>query len=133
MCVSVLSRISAILSPRKWITTQVRWAITSGTFHRLVHLGFVLTDNSPAVGGAIKELIRGVAQGVARPDLAHVVLHVLGIPAAGVGDEWEGREDEPQLGPEREHRARDGLDVVLTPGDDERRHLVLDQHRVVDR
>jgi len=35
--------------------------------------------------------------------------------------------------PEGEHGTRDRLDVVLAAGDDERRHLVPDQHLVLDR
>ena len=69
---------------------------------------------------------RGV-QGLALHHGAHVVLHVLSGPAAGVGDVGELRELYAKLGEEAEELAGDGLHVVLAAGDDEAGGLVLEQ------
>src|SRR6185312_16618069 len=53
-------------------------------------------------------------------------------PAAGVRDERECGKHEAELGPEGEHAARHGLNVVLAAGDDEGGDLVGDQPAIVD-
>ena len=73
-----------------------------------------------------------VAQVAARAQDVHVLLHVLGRPAARVGDVGELREEEAELGEEAQHLAGDRLDVVLAAGDDEARDLVADEHAVGD-
>lgn len=83
--------------------------------------------------GSINQLARTIVQILAFFNIPRVVFHVLGGPAAAVGDEWELRQRESQLAEKREHLAGDSLDVVLTAGDDEGGNLVLDQHAVVSR
>src|SRR5207249_6453580 len=56
-------------------------------------LRLVLVDDRPEIEGPVEELIRRFPQRVAHLHLAHVVLHVLGVPPARVGDERERRKD----------------------------------------
>src|SRR3989442_3696258 len=89
--------------------------LAAGALHRLVHLRLVAVEDGPEIERAVKQLVRRLAQHVAHLHLAHVVLHVLRVPAARVRDERKRRGHQAQLRPESEHAARARLEAVLPP------------------
>src|SRR3989442_15047986 len=82
--------------------------LAAGALHRLVHLRLVAVEDGPEVERAVEQLVRRLAQHVAHLHLAHVVLHVLGVPAARVRDERKRRENKTHPPPEREKAAPPG-------------------------
>src|SRR3989442_5729394 len=89
--------------------------LAAGALHRLVHLCLVAVQDGPEIERAVEQLVRRLTQHVAHLHLAHVVLHVLGVPAARVRDERKRREHEPRLRPEGGPAAPARPEACLPP------------------
>src|SRR5207244_10492047 len=80
-----------------WLRERV--GLAPGALHRSVHLGLVAIDDGPEVERAVQQLVGRFLERVAHLHLPHVVLHVLRVPAARVGAEWERRARGGEVGP----------------------------------
>ena len=69
---------------------------------------------------ALGQCASAFVQGFAGFNVARIVFHVLGTPAARMGDVWKLRKLAADFGKKAEHLAGDCLHVVLAAGDDQR-------------